>query len=212
MDYQLIQSLVDDGDYHSAKQWYLENGKNQFLKSLVSDDSSGLMSKRLFRTISVEIETFLLVSGEPDGNSVNDYVQSESQSQSDTEELMSKLKYKAGQFFKSMKESRLGIFSEDINTRRNSAIKTLQCQRQNRETWLDIEYLDSNGHLPHDKEMNSYTHISHSELTKLYNQYKNYVYKMSKKKRDGKASDHVLKTLEERRSALLKIEKEISRR
>lgn len=206
-----IQAIIDNKDFESAKAWYLENGDDEFLKILISGNDSSTFEARLFQTITELLpEASDLEQPEIDVH-IDDHTTSGDKDQFSGDVLV-RLKYRAGQEFKKMKEARLGIFSKDREERRQAALKALEFRKANMSIWEEINFYKQYGCLPEKKETKSLSHFSAAELFKMISNHEKYIRKMGKKQREGTASEHVMKELEKRKALLLKINKEIAKR
>ncbi len=205
MQFDILKRICEEQDFTACREWYLVNGPNAYLIDLLQEETAELFADKMYESILEYLR--VLPPSQPNQEVVQPEPPPPASDQQSKGSVLDSLYYKAGQHFKRMKETRLGIFNDDDReVRRKAALDTLKWQDKNKAVWRDIEFYKKHGCLPNSGETSSVKHWSVDDLVKQQNRDDNYIRKYSSKK----VTDHVRKELKVRRARLRKINREIS--
>lgn len=179
-----IVQAYNNQDFAVMAEWYLLNGENSILRMQMQDDLDDYLKQRLIEELSPLIPKMTKSRRE---KTFDDKMK-------DKPKAVRDVYAQAKEYFKKMKEARVGvgdadgnktrfgIFDDDKEVRRLAAFEVKRLARLNKECWMDINHYDRFGFLPSKLSDDDKVNVmSVEEAVKQRTLDENYVYKFSKK-------------------------------
>lgn len=182
-----VHEALQKHNYRFLKDWYITNGQKTLFKAALTKDLDQYAKDRLIELVVKEAPKQSIKSTE----TVSEKMRSKPKEVQDLYNL-------ARHHFKLMKEARYGIYSDDYDVRKSSALKVVEHMKANKQAWSQIDHFEKFGYIPTDLELDQELDLLNVwDLCQLYYTDKNYVFKYSNKLKSEK-DEQIKKDIEAR--------------